>query len=79
MKDFLNPVNWTLMRIVRVALGGYVVFESIRTGQYMLGIIGALVLVQGLMNFGCGCSVPQQRYQKPTFDKNTEVTYEEIK
>lgn len=52
--------NWSLGRIIRVLMGGFVIFEAVRTGQYLFGIIGLLVFIQGLMNFGCGCEIPRK-------------------
>jgi hypothetical protein len=57
----VRGINWSLVRIVRVLMGGFVIFEAVRTGQYLFGIIGLLVFIQGLMNFGCGCEIPRKR------------------
>lgn len=79
MNKYFDLEQWNLARIIRVGMGGLVVFESIRTQQYLLGIVGLLFLIQGIMNFGCGCSVPQNRYVSKNEKETDEVTYEEIK
>jgi uncharacterized membrane protein HdeD (DUF308 family) len=79
MKDFFDVQKWNLSRIIRIVMGGLVLFESIRTEQYLLGTIGLLFLIQGVMNFGCGCSVPQNYRMTHPKEKNDEVFFEEIK
>ena len=78
MQKYFDLENWNLMRVVRLQMGGFVVFEGIRTGQYLLGTVGILFFIQGLMGFGCGCKVPQN-FHSSKYSKKNEINFDEIK
>ncbi|WP_379043352.1 hypothetical protein [Pedobacter alpinus] len=60
--------NWTFIRAVKLLMGFYVSFEAIGNQQYVLLLIAALFLYQGIFNVGhCGangCSVPKSSFKK---------------
>jgi hypothetical protein len=69
--------NWSFMRIIRVLMGVYGLVQAWQTSQILIGIIGALLFVQGIMNWGC-CGVQScAPTKKGTPEK--EVEFEEVK
>ena len=50
--DILN--NWSFMRIIRVIGGSYLLINGIIDQEYVFVGLGLLILVQGVMNMGCG-------------------------
>ena len=70
--------NWGFMRIIRLIMGGYALFEAIRASDLLIGIMGAVLVSMALLNAGCGsqgCGIPAPRHNKT---KTEEVEYEEI-
>ncbi|MGA0558411.1 hypothetical protein ACO2Q8_17250 [Larkinella sp. VNQ87] len=54
--------NWHWMRWLRLGIGLYLVFETVRTPNWPLGLLAAFFVVQALTNTGCGtraCSLPK--------------------
>lgn len=59
--------NWDLLRIVRLLVGLLIIFMSIAENQIILSIIGVLLLIQAVLNFGCGpngCDINSNRRYK---------------
>lgn len=52
-KDLLMN-NWSFMRGVRIAGGIYLLIDGVVTHQYLFVGLGGFVLLQGVMNWGCG-------------------------
>ena len=46
--------NWGWLRIVRLLIGGYVVYGGIQQVDYLMLFFGGLFLVQAVFNLGCG-------------------------
>jgi hypothetical protein len=70
--------NWGFMRIIRLIIGGYALFEAVRSSDIFIGIMGAVILGMALFNIGCGpqgCGVPTNR-SKSTHSE--EIEYEEV-
>ena len=71
--------GWNLMRFLRLAVGGYGLFQGISTNDSLLIIAGGFLLVTGVFNIGCcgvnGCSVIPKR--KPANPKE-QPEFEEI-
>lgn len=68
--------NWNFFRVVRLALGLYVMIQAIATQIWILAAFGLWFTLMPLLNIGCGatgCSVPRQKAD------NKEIEYEEIK
>ncbi|SCY75474.1 hypothetical protein SAMN02927916_3206 [Flavobacterium anhuiense] len=77
MKKYLS--NWNFMRVLRLALGIFVITQGVMDKQWMLVGLGALFALMPLMNIGCcgnaGCSTLSARSNK----KLEETTYEEVR
>jgi hypothetical protein len=70
--------HWGFMRIIRLIVGGYALFEALRTSDILIGIMGTVLIGMALFNLGCGaqgCGVPASR-TKTHHSDNDE--YEEI-
>ena len=70
--------NWNAMRAIRLAIGIYIVVQSIQTQEWMFVALGGLFTLMPLLNIGCSggaCSTPISKGDNKTED----VTYEEIK
>lgn len=70
--------NWGLMRIIRLVIGGYALFESIKGYDTLMGLLGFVLVGMAILNVGCGaqgCGVP---VNKSTSNESDEVSYEEI-
>ena len=66
MKDRILK-NWGGLRVVRLVIGGYVVYGGLQQTDYLMLTFGGLFLVQAVFNLGCGscasgnCEIPQQK------------------
>jgi len=53
--------GWSFMRVIRLALGGYLIADGIMRMDLLAGGLGILLLYQGILNTGCcgsnGCSI----------------------
>ncbi|WP_282637403.1 hypothetical protein [Sphingobacterium thalpophilum] len=71
--------NWNLMRVLRLALGIFIIVQGIMQKEWLLLGLGSLFSLMPLMNAGCcgvsGCNTPISRRTK----KLGERTYEEIR
>lgn len=77
MKDYLK--KWDFMRVLRLALGLFIVVQGIQTKEWLFVILGGLFSLMPLLNMGgcsaSGCSTPTSRKS----DKKTaDTTYEEV-
>lgn len=52
MKDRILK-GWNLRRVMYLALGSFVIGQSIMTGQYFVILFGAYFASMGIFNFGC--------------------------
>lgn len=72
--------NWNLMRIMRVGIGLIVLYQSIDVKDWMIGAFAAILLSQGLFNWGCcgaqGCVPNKSDVKNNTIE---DVIYEEVK
>lgn len=77
MKSYLK--NWDLMRVLRLALGIFIIAEGIQTKEWLFVGLGGLFSLMPLLNIGCcgasGCSTPVEKSNQ----KTENITYEEIK
>lgn len=71
--------NWGLMRIIRLVIGGYALYEAIIAHDSMMGLLGFVLVGMALLNAGCGaqgCGMPSN------IEKNNrtseEVKYEKV-
>lgn len=78
-----NLQNWGLIRIVRLAAGGIVLWNALADHQPLLGLMGGFLLLQAVLNTGCGaggCGVaaPRQYRQGSTQESTKDIEYEEV-
>ncbi|WP_259015142.1 hypothetical protein [Emticicia fluvialis] len=68
MKTLLK--DWNAVRIIRLVAGMGIIIMAFIENQLLLSVIGLLLVVQAVMNFGCGpggCSIPDnRRYRRRT-------------
>ena len=71
--------NWNFVRILRLAMGIFLVVEAVKSGMLFLVLVGAVFVAMPLLNIGCcatgKCSVPERNSGKTV----NEVEYEELK
>ncbi|MXS70485.1 hypothetical protein GSF70_04570 [Flavobacteriaceae bacterium W22] len=71
--------NWNFVRLLRLAMGVFLVVEAVQSGMWILVAVGAVFVVMPLLNIGCcaagNCSVPKSNSK----NSSDEVHYEEIK
>lgn len=76
--------NWDAMRLVRLMAGSLIIWSAVVDRQPLLGLMGGILLVQAVLNVGCGaagCRVParsNQRVKEPSTESMNEITYEEV-
>lgn len=73
--------NWHLMRIMRLAIGVWMLVMAVQTRDWVVGMFSAFFLYQAVTDTGCcgskGCYAPPvDNKSKPLTE---EVEYEEIK
>ncbi len=71
--------NWNFVRILRLAMGIFLVVEAVKSGMWLLVFVGVVFIAMPLLNIGCcatgDCSVPTRKSK----NNRDEVQYEEIK
>lgn len=45
--------NWNFMRFLRIAMGIFLIFQAIETGQYVFFAFAAFFIFQAIFNLGC--------------------------
>ena len=77
MKEYLK--TWDLMRVLRLALGFFIIVQGVQAKEWLFVAIGGLFSLMPLLNIGCcgvsGCNTPVSKSDK----KVEDITYEEIK
>ena len=72
--------NWNIFRILRLALGLFLMTEAVRTANWFMTIFAAVLIIMPLLNIGCcaggNCAVPDQ---KPSVEYTDNVEFEEVK
>lgn len=72
--------NWNIFRVLRLALGIFLMTEAIRTGAWFMTLFAAVMIIMPLLDIGCcaggNCAVPDRKAES---GKVQEVEYEEIK
>lgn len=67
------------MRLVRLIAGSLIIWSALTDHQPLLGLMGGILLVQAMLNVGCGaagCGISRQTRQ--TTNKKAEVNHDEI-
>lgn len=77
MKNYLK--NWNIMRVLRLALGIFIIVQGIMAKEWLLAGLGGLFLLMPLLNIGCcgvsGCSTLVPKSNK----KIEDISYEEVR
>lgn len=76
MKNYLR--NWDFMRVLRLALGIFIIVQSVITKDWLFVGAGVLFSLMPILNIGCcgasGCDTPVPKKYK----KMEDITYEDI-
>lgn len=60
--------GWHFMRVLRLALGIFIVVQGIQSSDWLFVVIGGLFSLMPLFNIGCcssaGCSIPVSKTSK---------------
>lgn len=71
--------NWNFTRILRLALGIFIIVEGVTTQEWLFVLAGLAFAILPLLNIGCcgtsGCSAPVSKTNKKTED----IIYEEVR
>lgn len=77
MKEYLK--TWDFMRVLRLAMGIFIIVQGISAKERLFVGAGVLFLLMPILNIGCcgasGCNTPVSKSSK----KAEDITYEEIK
>jgi hypothetical protein len=77
MKEYLK--NWDLMRVLRLAIGIFIIVQSVVSKDWLFVGAGVLLSLMPIMNIGCcsasGCNTPVSKSNK----KVEDITYEEVR
>lgn len=77
MKAYLK--TWNFMRVLRLALGIFIIVQGIMAKEWLLAGLGGLFSLMPLMNIGCcgasGCNTTISKTNK----KVEDITYEEVR
>lgn len=77
MKGYLR--NWNFMRLLRLALGIFIIVQGVQTKEWLLVALGGLFSLMPLLNIGCcgasGCNTLVSKSDK----KVEDITYEEVR
>lgn len=76
--------NWTIIRLLYVAIGGYTAISAFMDSQWIFVLVGALFTSMGVFGLGCASGSCQTNFSSgDSEDDNNkeiiEVQYEEIK
>ncbi len=76
MENFFR--NWNFMRLLRLAMGIFIVVQGILYNQWFFVVIGAVFSLMPLFNVGC-CTTNCATNRYDGKGKDDEVIFEEIK
>ena len=70
MKNYLR--NWNFMRVLRLALGIYIIVQGVVENQWLFVALGGLFSLMPWLNIGCcgtsGCNTPISKSNKKVED-----------
>ncbi len=50
----MKGLNLSFTRILRIVIGGFFVFAAFGEKSWAMGLMGSVLLIQGILNRGCG-------------------------
>jgi len=76
--------KWSFMRILRLCLAVVISVEAFKKFDILLGLLGAVLFFQSILNVGCcgsgGCDIDHMQSKgKSSANDVKDVTFEEIK
>lgn len=77
MKNYLR--NWDFMRVLRLAIGIFIIVQSVITKDWLFVGAGVLFSLMPIMNIGCCGASGCNTLVRKSNEKNEEVSYEEIR
>lgn len=78
MKQILT--NWNFMRILRLLMAIFIIFQGIETEQWLFVAAGFIFALLSIFNIGCcGTSGCNTNFASKSDSKNKETTFTEIK
>ena len=76
MKNYLK--NWNAMRIIRLALGIFIIIQGVQTNEWLFIAMGGIFTLMPLLNIGCcgtsGCKTTLSNKNQTVKD----ISYEEV-
>lgn len=81
MRNYIK--GWNFMRLLRLAIGIFIIVQGIMMGEWMLAVLGVLFSIMPVLNVGCGgvagsCNRPFSQSYK-TNRLSEDISYEEVK
>lgn len=75
----INLTQWSLMRVLRIVIGGVGLVDAVSRHDMLLGAAGLFLLGMGLFNIGCcgigGCTTG---FNKAGESAQRDVVFEEV-
>ncbi len=75
--------NWHVMRILRLAIGVWMLVMAIQTRDWIVGVFSTFFLYQAVTDTGCcgtqACYTPIKRTKEQSPNNISDIEYEEIK
>ena len=50
----MKGMNLSFTRILRMVIGGFFIFSAFGEKSWGMGVLGSVLLIQGILNRGCG-------------------------
>lgn len=70
--------GWSLTRVVRLLMSAFIIYMSIAEKNWLVGLVGAVLLYQVVTNTGCcagACSLPDRKLSR--YHHNTNENKDE--
>lgn len=77
MKNYFR--NWNLFRIIRLALGIFILVQGIGSEEWLLAALGGFISVMPILNMGCYGGSTCNTSPASTKTDLEETTYKEVK
>lgn len=77
MKNILS--NWNIMRLLRLAMGVFVVWQGVLAHEWALVVMGCIFSLLAIFNIGCCGTAACNIAAKSQKSQNKDITFEEIK
>lgn len=77
-----NPLteSWSIMRILRLVIGSFILYDGIKSHELMFQLLGGLFIFMALFNASClgvrACATPSRNNKSI---EEEEVNFEEVK